>query len=123
MSEEVQHKTVMVEKRIVELKVEVSEDFFKTMEKAKKEVADKRGYDVSFGEYIEEAMNDLVLMVDEYGAKLIEASKIIHEQDEALGKLEVEEPVDPETGEVEAEVPDELYAHIIDDKDKHIMYH
>lgn len=123
MSDEVQHKTVMVEKRVVELKVEVSEDFFKTMEKAKKEVADKRGYDVSFGEYIEEAMNDLVLMVDEYGAKLIEASKIIHEQDEALGKLEVEEPVDPETGEVEAEVPDELYAHIIDDKDKHIMYH
>jgi hypothetical protein len=122
MSEEVQHKTVMVEKRVVELKVEVSEDFFKTMEKAKKEVADKRGYDVSFGEYIEEAMNDLVLMVDEYGAKLIEASKIIHEQDEALGKLEVEEPVDPETGEVEAEVPDELYAHIIEDTGREVMY-
>lgn len=122
MSEDVKRKNVMVETEVVELKIEVSAEFFATVEKAKKEVADKRGYDVSYGQYFEEAMNDLVAMVDEYGSKLIEASQIIQKQDEELSKPVVQgEPVDPETKEPE-EAPPELYAHIIKDEDKRVMY-
>jgi hypothetical protein len=131
MSEEVKRVKKMVETEVVELKVELDAEFFDGMEKAKKKVADMRGYDISYGEYIQEAMNDLVKMVGELQDKVVEASEIIKKQDDALGnptqeEFEAiekgEEPVDPETGEVEENVPDELYAHIIKDEDKHTMY-
>ena len=119
----------MVEVESVELKIEISEDFFQTMETAKKSVEDKTGREYSYGEYVEAAMNDLVQMVEEVSNKLVEASGIIQKQDDALGnptqeefeKIEKGEPVDPESGEPE-EVPPELYAHIIKDEDKHTMY-
>ena len=128
---DVKRKTKKVEIEVVELKIELDAEFFDNMEKAKKQVADQRGYDVSYGEYIQEAMEDLVKMVEDYSNKLIEASEIIKEQDNALGNPTPEEyehikngeqPVDPETGEVESDVPEELYAHIIKDEDKRTMY-
>ena len=113
-----------VEVEVVELKIELSDEFFSNMEKAKKQVADQRGYDVSYGEYIEEAMNDLVKMVGELQDKVIEASQIIQKQDEELGQVEVIK--EPEPGEEvpgePGEVPPELYAHIIKDEDKRTMY-
>jgi uncharacterized protein YpbB len=131
MAEDVKRKKVKVEVEVVELKIQLSTEFFDNMEKAKKQVADQRGYDVSYGEYIQEAMEDLVKMVEEYSSKLVQASEIIKEQDNALGNPTPEEyekikngekPVDPSTGEVEEDVPEELYAHIIKDEDKRTMY-
>jgi len=123
MSQEVKRIKKQIEVEVVELQVELSEEFFENMEKAKKMVADKRGYDISYGEYIEEAMNDLVKMVGELQDKVVEASQIIMKQDEALGAAEVvvPEPGEKVEGEPE-EVPPELYAHIIKDEDKRTMY-
>lgn len=128
MSEDVKRKKVQIEVDMVEMKIEVSEQFFDNMDKAKKMVADQRGYDVSYGEYIEEAMNDLVKMVDDYAYKIKEAAEIIKKQDDMLGNpgqqaVEIEQqPVDPETDEEETEPPAELYAHIEEDSAKEIMY-
>ena len=124
MSEEVKRKKIKVEKEVVELKIQLSAEFFDNMEKAKKQVADQRGFDISYGEYVEEAMNDLVKMVGELQEKVVEASQIIMKQDEALGAAEVvkePEPGEELPGEPE-EVPPELYAHIIKDEDRRTMY-
>lgn len=119
---DVKRKTKKVEVEVVELKIELDADFFDNMEKAKASVAEQRGYDITYGEYIQEAMEDLVTMVEEYSARLTQASDIIKQQDEALGKpVKSEAPVNPETKEPE-EAPAELYAHIIKDEDKHTMY-
>ena len=128
MKEEVRRVKKQIEVDVVELSIEVSAEFFDNMDKAKKQVADKRGYDVSYGEYIEEALNDLVKMVDDYSYKLQQASELIKKQDAMLGQpayvtdIPDEEPVDPETGEVEADVPENLYAHIEEDSAKEVMY-
>lgn len=120
---DVKRKKKKVEVEVVELKIELSAEFFDNMDKAKKQVADARGYDVSYGEYIEEAMNDLVQMVEDYSTKLIQASEIIKQQDSQL-PLAPEEESEPEPGEPQpGEVPPELYAHIVKDEDKRIMYH
>lgn len=122
---DVKRKKKKVEVEVVELKIELSAEFFDNMDKAKKQVADARGYDVTYGEYIEEAMNDLVQMVEDYSAKLIQASEIIKKQDSQL-PLAPQEPEeeDREPGEPQpGEVPAELYAHIVKDEDKRTMYH
>ena len=68
-------------------------------------------------------MNDLVAMVGELSQQVQKASTIIQTQDAALGAAEVVEPEPGEKVEGEpADVPDELYAHIIKDEDKHTMY-
>ena len=125
----IERKKKQIEIDVVELKVEFDADFFDDMAKAKADVAQQRGYDVSYGEYIQEALEDLVTMVESYGAKLQDAAEIIKKQDNALGNPSPEEfkkieegPVDPKTGEVEEDVPEELYAHIIKDEDKRTMY-
>ena len=110
---EVKRKTKKVEVEVVELKLELSAEFFDNLEKAKKQVAAARGYDISYGEYIEEAMNDLVKMVEDYSTKLIQASELIKKQDAALPLASEEEPEEPEPGEPQpGEVPPELYAHL-----------
>lgn len=116
MSDEVKKVKKQVEVEVVELKIQLDEQFFANMEKAKKQVADQRGYDVSYGEYIQEAMNDLVQMVGELQDKVIEASQIIQKQDEALGAAEVvsgavEDKDDDEPKTAEG-VPSDLYAHL-----------
>ena len=121
MSEEVKRVKKQVEVEVVELKIQVSDVFFNNMEKAKKQVADKRGYDVSYGEYLEEAMNDLVKMVGELSDQVVQASEIIQKQDAELTGPGAREEKPPEEGEP-GEVPDELYAHIIKDEDKRTMY-
>ena len=129
MRDEVKRVKKQIEVDVVRLKVELSAAFFDNMDKAKKQVADKRGYDVTYGEYIEEAMNDLVKMVDDYSYKLQQASELIKKQDAMLGEPvysvdipEPEEPVDPESGEEETEPAPELYAHIEEDSAKEVMY-
>jgi hypothetical protein len=113
----VKRKKKKVEVDVVELTIELSAEFFDNMEKAKKQVADQRGYDVSYGEYLEEALEDLVNMVEDYSNKLVEASNIIQHQDKQLGQPEEVEP------EIEdGKAPDELYGHIIKDEDRYTMY-
>lgn len=65
MSEEVKRvkKEEVIVKEVVELKIELSADFFDKMSKAKSQVAEARGFDVSYGAYMEEAMDDMVLMI------------------------------------------------------------
>lgn len=119
---EVKRKTKKVEVEVVELKLELSAEFFDNLEKAKKQVADNRGYDVSYGEYIEEAMNDLVKMVEDYSTKLYQASEIIKKQDAAL-PLAPEEQEEPEPGEPQpGEVPPELYAHLKENEENDPSY-
>jgi hypothetical protein len=123
MSEEIvrKKKERVVVDETVELKIELSAEFFDNMDKAKKKVADQRGFDISYGEYIEEAMNDLVKMVRSMEDELIRRD---YEDGlpEVIDKSEEEKPVDPSTGEVEEDVPPELYAHIEEDSAKEIMY-
>jgi hypothetical protein len=121
---EVKRKKVKVEKEVVELKITLDAEFFDNMDKAKQQVAEARGYDISYGEYIEEAMNDLVKMVEDYSTKLYQASEIIKQQDAQLPLAPEEPEEEPEPGEPQpGEVPPELYAHIVKDEDKRTMYH
>ncbi len=121
MVKEVKRKVKKVEVEVVELKVELPAEFFDNMDKAKAEVAKMRGYDISYGEYIVEAMEDLVKMVEDLSVKVTKAKDIISGLQEVPKE---EKPLEPEPGtEVsETEVPAELYAHIIKDEDKHTMY-
>ncbi len=84
MADEFKRVKKQIEVDVVELNIELSAEFFDNMMKAKKQVADKRGYDITIGEYIEEAMNDLVKMVDDYSYKLQQASELIKKQDAML---------------------------------------
>jgi len=123
---EVKRKKVKVEIDVVELKIQLDLAFFENMEKAKKQVADARGYDVSYGEYIQEAMEDLVKMVEDYSNKLIQASDIIKEQDNALGNPSPEEyekikEKKEEEPKEEEPVPEELYAHLAENYDNDPM--
>ncbi len=63
------------EVEVVELKIQLSSEFFNNMDEAKKQVAEQRGYDVSYGEYIEEAINDLINMVEELYYDDVEVEK------------------------------------------------
>jgi hypothetical protein len=67
-------KKTVVKEEVVELKIQLSAKFFDNMDTAKISVAEQRGYDITYGEYIEEAMNDLVQMVGELSAQLQEMS-------------------------------------------------
>jgi hypothetical protein len=101
----------------VELKIELSAKFFDMMEKAKKDVAKRRGYDISYGKYIEEAMEDLVDMV-----KGLEREVIKRDYENKLPSVvdkTKEDIVPPESNE---EAPEHLYGHIIEDGAKQIMY-
>ena len=54
---------------MVELTVEVTEQFYDTMKKAKDDVEKKLGYTMDYGEYIETCMNDLVYVIAQYEAE------------------------------------------------------
>jgi hypothetical protein len=103
----------------VELKIELSAKFFDNMDKAKKQVAEQRGYDVSYGEYIEECLDDLVKMVRKMEEELIKRD-FVDGLPEVVDKSE--EPVEVEEEPKEGEVPAHLYAHIEEDSAKEIMY-
>lgn len=115
MSEEVKRvkKEVVVEEEVVEMKIEISAKLFDQIEKAKKEVADKRGYDISYGKYIEEAFNDFIIMIgqqNEHIQKLtahIEAGAAIPPVvDNKAGEKS------PEEKEAEAAAMEQMYGHI-----------
>lgn len=130
MDEKVERKKKKIEVDVVKLTIELPAEFFDNMDKAKKQVAAQRGYDVTYGEYITEAMNDLVKMVESYSVKLKQADDIIKSQDEAISAalkaegveiVQEELPKDPE-GQEETDAPADLYAHIEEDSAKEIMY-
>lgn len=122
MSDEVKKVKKVIEIDVIEMEIEISEPFFEKIKQAKQAVEDKTGRKMSYGEYIEQAMEDLVQMYDGALQQIEQAKGIIAQQDAMLGGAppEEEKPVDPD-GEP-AEVPDELYAHIIKDEDKRTMY-
>ncbi len=119
MSEEIvrKKKERVVVDETVELKIELSAQFFDNMEKAKKKVADQRGFDISYGEYIEEAMNDLVKMV-----RSMEDELIRRDYEDGLPEVIDKSELDEDPEELEPEVPPHLYAHIEEDSAKEIMY-
>jgi hypothetical protein len=93
---EVVRETKKIERKVVKLEIEMDEEWFEMMDKAKKQVAEQRGYDVSYGAYIQEAMDDMVHMIEEL-------SKAVAAQQYQDGMPHVVER-EPEPGEV---VPDE----------------
>jgi hypothetical protein len=64
MPEEPKVFTKTVEVEMVEMNIQVTKAFFDTMQKAKADVAQKRGFDITNGEYIEQAMDDMVYMIE-----------------------------------------------------------
>ena len=123
MSEEVvrKKKERVVVDETVELKIEVSALFFDNMDKAKKKVAEARGFDVSYGEYLEEAMNDLVKMVRSMEDELVRRDYEDQLPEVKDNSIEIEQEVIEEDDE-EKEAPAHLYAHIEEDSAKEIMY-
>jgi len=63
-------KKIVSKKEIVELKITLDAEFFDNMDMAKIQVAEQRGYDITYGEYIQEAMEDLVKMVGQLSEEL-----------------------------------------------------
>ena len=112
MSDEVNVKKKIVEEEIVEMKIEISKKLFEQIEAAKKDVAEKRGYDVTYGEYIEEAFDDFIVMIDQLGQKIQELSVALQyqqgvpqvvEREPEPGEKVPEEPAEP--------APEQMYAH------------
>ena len=97
---EVVRETKKIEKRVVKLEIEMDEDWFEIMDKAKKQVAEQRGYDVSYGAYIQEAMDDMVQMIEKLSEFVAEQQykdgmpKVVEREPEP-GEKVPEEPVEP----------------------------
>lgn len=118
MSDEVKKitKSKVVEETVVELTIEISEKLFENIEKAKKEVADKRGYDVSYGEYIEEAFDDFLVMIDNLAKSNAELMKVVEYQNGLPQVVEREpEPGEKVEGEPPEPAPENMYGHISKD--------
>jgi len=123
MSEEVNVKKKMVEEEVVEMKIEISKKLFDQIVAAKNDVAKKRGYDVTFGEYIEEAFDDFIVMIDQLGQKIQELSTALQyqqglpqvvEKEPEPGEKVPEEPAEP--------APEQMYAHTDNEEIKDPMF-
>lgn len=67
----VENFTKSVDKEMIKLKdIELSAEFFEMLEKSKKQIADKRGYDVSYGQYIEEMTYDFIYIIETLNKEL-----------------------------------------------------
>lgn len=113
-------KKVVTETEVVELTIELSAEFFDNLENAKIQVAEQRGYDITYGEYIEEAMNDLVKMVGQLSEEL---QKMASQKSYMDMLPEVKENPKEEVKE-EAEVSeyDKLMQEFIEVKEDEVMY-
>lgn len=110
MSEEVNVKKKIVETEVVELKIEISKELFDRIESAKKDVADKRGYDITYGQYVEEAFEDFITMIDRLAQSNEQLKAALEYQQGMPQVVEREtEPQDPETKEAEP-APENFYA-------------
>lgn len=118
MSEEVKRvkKLVEVEEEVVEMKIEISGKLFDQIEKAKKEVADKRGYDVSYGKYIEEAFDDFVYMIGQMSEQIQKLTTHI-EAGAAIPPVIDKKAAEKSEEEKEAEkaAMEQMYGHISPD--------
>lgn len=112
-------KKVVTETEVVELTIELSAEFFDNLEMAKMQVAEQRGYDVTYGEYIEEAMNDLVKMVGQLSEEL---QKMATQKSYMDMLPEVKEnPKEEKKEEVVSEY-DKLMQEFIEVKEDEVMY-
>lgn len=113
-------KKTVVEEEVVELTIQLSAKFFDNMDMAKMQVAEQRGYDVTYGEYMEEAMNDLVKMVGQLSEEL---QKMATQQSYANMLPEVvERPKEEEKKEEEVSEYDKLMQEFIEVKEDEVMY-
>lgn len=112
MSEEINVKKKVVEEEVVEMKITISKKLFDEIEHAKKDVAEQRGYDVTYGEYIEEAFEDFIVMIDRLSKTVQEMSAAqqyqqgmpqVVEREPEPGEAVPEEPAEP--------APEAMYAH------------
>jgi hypothetical protein len=111
MVDEVKVKKKQIEKEVVEVTVEMDKQFFDNMMKSKAEVAEKRGFDITIGEYIVEAMDDMVRMIDDL-AKKVNAlnTQMQYQQGMPVVKENAEEP-EPGTHVSEEPAPEGMYAN------------
>jgi len=72
MVETIKRKTkkTVVKEEVVEMKIEISAKLFDHIETAKAAVAEQRGFDVTYGVYIEEVINDLMEMVNQLSEQI-----------------------------------------------------
>jgi translation initiation factor IF-3 len=103
-------KQVVTEEEIVELKIQLSARFFDQMEKAKAAVAKERGYDVGYGEYLEECLDDLVTMVKQLEDHIVKTD--YQNQLPQVKDNNKNDGKDEEAAVKEGEVPPELYGHL-----------
>ena len=96
-------KKIVSKKEIVELKITLDAEFFDNMDMAKTQVAEQRGYDITYGEYIQEAMEDLVKMVGQLSEELQKMST------EKQFKSLLPEVKDNNPAPVEEETEEEAY--------------
>ena len=54
-----------VDQEMVKIEVEFTKKFFDLMTRSKDDVAETRGYDVEYGQYIEEAIADFLKIIDD----------------------------------------------------------
>ena len=114
-------KKSIVKEEIVELKIQLSAEFFDNMDQAKLAVAEQRGYDITYGEYIQEAMEDLVKMVGQLSEELQKMStKSQYEQ--MLPQVKDNNPEPVEEPEEELSEYDQLMQEFIEVKEDEVMY-
>jgi hypothetical protein len=110
MVDEVKVKKKQIEKEVVEVTVEMDKQFFDNMMKSKADVAEKRGYDVTIGEYIVEAMDDMVRMIDDLSKKVNAlGAQVQYQQGMPVVKENEQEP-EPGTHVTEEPAPEGMYA-------------
>jgi gas vesicle protein len=114
-------KKIVSEKEVVELTIELSAEFFDNMDKAKQEVAVQRGYDITYGEYMEEALNDLVKMVGQLSEEIQKMS--MQQQQDIMSMIpEVKDNSKKEEKKEEVSEYDELMQEFIEVKKDEVMY-
>lgn len=103
-------KVIKKEIEAIELKIELSKKFFEQVNKSKKEVAEKRGYDVSYGKYIEEAMDDMVKIIDQLSQRVQQLEAMLQYQGQIPQVIEKNEEPEPGTHVSEEPTPEGMYA-------------
>lgn len=112
MSEEVKRikREEIVVKEVVEMKIEVSGKFYDQVMKAKAQVEEQTGRKFSNGEYIEEAMDDMVLMIRQLQEQIVALDAAARLPDVQQNEASPEEKTHDER-----EVHEQMYGHLSPD--------
>ena len=122
--DEVKVKKKVVEHEVVELTIEMDKQFYDNMMEAKKKVAEQRGFDITTGEYIVEAMDDMVKMIDQLSKKVNELGTALQYQ-QGLPQVierESEQELEPGTPVKDEPAPEQMYAMTDNKKIKDPMF-